>query len=910
MEKYTQLVIMLPCHSLEDFPLHHEGEDAQGLLANWSAMFHPALVHSAGAMPAWARVDDPPEELAGRLLLIPSVSTSEVPAGFPARAKDEGAVVIREQSDRREIIEQALAGIDSAGNQGVSELVPDFLALGYCFLQVQLLTRQMRYASNLDEVYFGNQLVAAAGAWHDADQTKARELLQSCFDVLGEERDHFYPVDAMLMDLTLVADTTIGQSLRDELNRAAPVNVMLSGETLAAMAEKEPQSLDAVKAAIAGSRLSLVGGDFQEGPASLFDHETMLAELRRGLSAYEEHLGTRPTIYGRRRFGLAPWMPQVLKKMGFTAAIHATFDGGSFPNGSQTKTMWEGHDGSEINALARPPQDATRPDTFLHFCMNMRESLDSDTPATVHFAQRPGQACEWFDDLRRAASWGPALGKFVSLDEYFKEADHGGLTDRFEADSYRPPYLKQAVIREEANAISDIVRHYREAGERRACDALVTLASLLSGDAMKATSAEPAAPESAARLAGALPGKESSQPSYLITNPNSFVRRICAAADQMSSLPTVEKPVYAVGESHGQKHVVIDVPPMGFAWATPGDGGAAKGQKPLVDEGVLRNEFFEVRFDETTGAMKSMHDYKNRNNRMSQQIAFRSGAKRAGDERDDRYSVMAADGIEVTAADAAVGEITTRGRLLDREGTELAGYVQRFRATRGSRVLQIEVDLDPKQQPRADAWNSYYACRFAWGDESANLYRTVGGVREATHARRFEAPLYIDLDVPKQRTAILTGGLAYPRRVGMRMLDTLLAVRGEGATTFRLGIGLDLTHPMQEALSFLTPAAEVFQEGRGPQGPASGWLFHLDSKNVIATHWQPLVTEGNVTGFSVRLLEVYGRAAAVTLSAFRDVKEAKKVDLLGEPISDCKVSGDKIELEMSPKEFAALEIRL
>ena len=48
--KYEELIILLPCHSLEDFPLYHEGEEAQGLLANWVALWHPALVAAAGAM--------------------------------------------------------------------------------------------------------------------------------------------------------------------------------------------------------------------------------------------------------------------------------------------------------------------------------------------------------------------------------------------------------------------------------------------------------------------------------------------------------------------------------------------------------------------------------------------------------------------------------------------------------------------------------------------------------------------------------------------------------------------------------------------------------------------------------------------------------------------------------------------
>ena len=69
--RYRELVILLPCHSLEDFPLHHTGDDADGLLACWSALWHPALLASAGALPRWFRADSPPADL------------NEAPARYP-----------------------------------------------------------------------------------------------------------------------------------------------------------------------------------------------------------------------------------------------------------------------------------------------------------------------------------------------------------------------------------------------------------------------------------------------------------------------------------------------------------------------------------------------------------------------------------------------------------------------------------------------------------------------------------------------------------------------------------------------------------------------------------------------------------------------------------------------------------
>jgi alpha-mannosidase len=78
--KYRELAVLLPCHSLEDFPLYHTGEDADSLLACWTALWHPALVATTGAGPKWHRVDLPPEDLDNSLILVPTVSVSHLGA--------------------------------------------------------------------------------------------------------------------------------------------------------------------------------------------------------------------------------------------------------------------------------------------------------------------------------------------------------------------------------------------------------------------------------------------------------------------------------------------------------------------------------------------------------------------------------------------------------------------------------------------------------------------------------------------------------------------------------------------------------------------------------------------------------------------------------------------------------------
>ncbi len=227
---FSELIVLLPCHSLEDFPLYHEGDEAEGLLAAWSALWHPALVASARKIPTWQRADTPPAEVAGRLIVVPAVSYDRLPAGFAARAKAEGATLIAKVTQRSEIVAAALAALaappapdspaaDAAPPEGNAvpavdgDLSADFLALGYARLQVELLTRQMRYASNLDEPALERFAVAAADAAVAGNADEARAQLQSAFNLLGEARKYFYPVDSYLIDLTLTAPTTLGPAL-------------------------------------------------------------------------------------------------------------------------------------------------------------------------------------------------------------------------------------------------------------------------------------------------------------------------------------------------------------------------------------------------------------------------------------------------------------------------------------------------------------------------------------------------------------------------------------------------------------------------------------------------------------------------------------------------------------------------
>jgi hypothetical protein len=268
---------------------------------------------------------------------------------------------------------------------------------------------------------------------------------------------------------------------------------------------------------------------------------------------------------------------------------------------------------------------------------------------------------------------------------------------------------------------------------------------------------------------------------------------------------------------------------------------------------------------------------------------------------------MVAGSIEITAAGAAYNEVTSSGELVDPEGKRIAAFVQRVSLGRGSRVAAIDIELDVDLPPRADPWNSYYASRFAWGDESAELRRSVGLTSQITDARNLEAQYFVEIHAAKARATILTCGWPYHRRVGSRMLDTLLIVRGESRRRFRLGIGAGLAHPAEHAIALIDPPAIVACSA--PPQAASGWLFHLDAKNVVATHWEAVDEGGRVAGFRTRLWETEGRAGRVHWRVYRPPGSARRVGFNGQKLADLPIEGDTIAVDFSPFEWLEIEGR-
>ena len=87
---YDDLTVLIPGHSLEDFPTELGDKPAEGLLNAFAVIFHPVLLATADSLPKWHRADEPPDVRPNRLVVIPPQCDNLVASAWIERAR--GAV--------------------------------------------------------------------------------------------------------------------------------------------------------------------------------------------------------------------------------------------------------------------------------------------------------------------------------------------------------------------------------------------------------------------------------------------------------------------------------------------------------------------------------------------------------------------------------------------------------------------------------------------------------------------------------------------------------------------------------------------------------------------------------------------------------------------------------------------------
>lgn len=935
MPSFTNLVIALPCDSLEDFHPDYRGASAENLLECWTGLWHPALIKqtnssleiqsTAETTGYWQNAD-----VQAPLIVVPNISAAGLDSatmmGWTANCD---ALVIEDLTDRRQIVEQAATTSQELLDWKSSvpdEIAEDFYALGYAYLQTMLMSLQLRYSTNLDQVDFDQKVVEAAEAAVAGNKKETSDKLFACFDVLLEEKNCYYPVEPQLCELVLTHPNTLGQSLTKQLETSdTPISVLISGQDARTLAEKNTPALETIKQRITDQKLSIVGGLNVELDDNLVCGETVANQLAAGRASLEHVFGQPPNVFARRSFGLNPTTPNLLKNFGYSGAIHAIFSNGTIPSMGSGAMRWTSDSDEHVLAISELPMDAADSGTFLNLGAELGEMIDSAHSATALLTHWPNKTCQSLDDLKRIAKFVPLFGSFVTADLVFDEAYDPGYGQAFTADEYESPHLNNAIKTRQKNPISRYTDYWRrfhhfETARRIALLAIVEhdidlatfapfqlRAAQLQSDIELATVADDPLSCSASideriqtlladakQLLQATPSgqQQSSNPSqvFRLLNCHSAKQRIEVKPPSGLTLPPGSKkaqpPVcFAVnhsasGSDSSSSCWILDLP--GFSKMEIDFGKVeSKNQfqkdPPLSTDLLLQNEFFKIQIDETSGGIRSIQQHSSKTNLAGQQLAIRLPKSHASKSL---YADMIADSIQTIENQTLTAAIKSTGRLTA-GGQDLARFEQTVRIVRGLRRIEVDVKLEPLE-PLTASREHYICSRLAWKSEGARLMANVLDSCEQVANQWFHATQFVtikELDSPP--VSMLTGGLPFHRRANRRMFDSVLMLANESQTNFSFAITIDQPYPAAAASSRLGPTVRLPVEQNNEMESKqfrSDWLFHFNRKNILATSVKPIFNEaGKFHGVSLRLKETEARAAELTISTFKALQSAQVV---------------------------------
>jgi alpha-mannosidase len=760
-------------------------------------------------------------------------------------------------------------------------------------------------------------------AWLDHLRVAAQKLLAA--------REVLYPVAIHWLDLCVLSEGDFDKPLPAAIELGVPTNLVASASVLEKLSRHAPEKFAIVKALVERETVEVCGGDFLERDDALLPYDSQLWNLREGLTSTKRLTGQDVRVYARRRFGFHPRTVQLLASHGVTKLLFILFDDvAGIPSFHTPTIAFTAPDGKQIDAFVRPPKPGGKIETYFNLGNTWFKTTREDHSATVCIAHDAGSELPWHRDLVALSRLAPVLGTWTTFSQYLSQVSPGEYPVTPVADDFHHDALSERTAAKASDPVSGFVRHWRT---RRRIDSCWTYAALhraLCGESDSLHVADHL--ESIERVfetqptLGVEPGglteietqvtqalaerlqsrSADNQPGVMLLNPCGFPRRYVLELEGATAPISIEGVVKACQFEKGVNRVVVEAPALGFAWI-PRSGPPGTPPMPhrlrMADAKSLtiRNEFFEAEVDSQTGGLKGIRDLKTLINRIGQKLVFNPGSR------------PVARKVEVTSSGPALGEIIAEGVLLGEQDQELATFTQRFRAWLGRPLLEMRIELTPKQPPAGYPWHAYFAARFAWRDERAHLFRGLGGCSFLTTHPRPQSPEFLDLRMGRAATAIFPNGLPFHQKQDGRMVDVILVPEGETATTFDLGIALDRDQPMLTAWGLASPLAVVPTTKGPPHVGASGWLFHLDLPSLILTRLLPGTRE-RIAGperrdaIVAQLLECSGFPAHAELRCVRNPKRAVALTGQGDFSMDCYVREDAVTIDVAAHDWAQVQI--
>ena len=955
------MILLLPSYNIEDFSVDRIDSEANQILSVWTALYHPALIEKANRLPGWESASNPTEN-EHELTVVPPCCEHLPPAGW-LDEREKKCFVIRHESEREAVVKRVLKELQLEDHGFEDWFVNAFLAMGTHYILSELLTRQLRYMSMLDEYQLKEKALKAIKAYREDNMDEAKLMLQQVFEQLQQSREYFYPMTAYLIDLVLTAPTTLGKKLYETLGENKQVNLVMPLSSLERVTQDHGELLTRMREEVLASRLELAGDPLEGVPLTHLVMSDLVEQLMRGTEKYWGTVGTRPVAYMRKQADFISALPSLLLRAGYKGVLLYTTDGWQTTDKRHSLLRWGSPDGRKIGAVTRYPCDANASDTFLQLPKTLGRMLEGDYAPTVTLAHYPKHARRWLNDLFVGQQYAPVFGHFHSLSSFFKATKYTGQTNPLDEAVYaKSRQLVEAVEAKRPNPVSAWV-DYHQVMQR--CGQITTLAMLVASVAGKKSDV-PAKVFAEARgflesfdavkrqhdmqLYGIVDAKQSlvdlsafaveadnitariscylgatltAQPAdtiieentasvssvlpddwgYLLLNPSPHSRNMLIDISELPALPTVRKetesqqssPVLMARNDGVRKEALVEVPPFGYAWVGCDPAVEAKGETsqdeqsdqrsepsrktiaakmlglfagkketgppPMVykleGEGYcLRNEFFELRVDETTGAVASLFYHNKRGNRLAQQLAFRFPDEvrrqdtRSAKDGNTGYSIMAADTFEITANGPLCASLKTTGRLMHFDGSVVATFEQTITVTRGKKIVRFDIAITSEtlrgallpSPPGDSPWDSYYSARFAWGNAGFEPHIGISSGRHVCLTKYVEAPYFFDLRDEMQSLTVFGNGLPYHRRTSDTRLDTILIAANEQRRSFRIDVGVDVACPMAVAQELMTPHETLVIRSPKPKIPTA-WLFSCDAKNIVMLKCEPLFDE-------------------------------------------------------------------
>jgi alpha-mannosidase len=893
----SRLIAIWPCHSIEDFPTHYRGEDATGLLVSWTVLWHPLLIDAAGQPPSWRRHDGAEEDWASCLVTLPPPAIRKMP--------DERLAAIREHAISIEGCEsrgQALKEISAKTDLQVTDqgrLPADaFFALGYAWLQIQLMTRQLRYSSCLDEGQWSECVVAAARHSVRGETDAAHQAIDRAYDLLLEEKNRYYPSVANLMDLTLSVPETDAKLIA-QLDMEDAQNWLLSGSDAERIFDSNSELASAARQRIEELKLEIVGGSYRESNTTPWHLRTVIRDVKKGLETTERLIGAVLKVYGRRAPGLHPNLPEIATRLGIQGAFHLAFSGETIPGSSSPIFSWQGPGSARLPAIGAAMLDASQPESFLKLGVMIGEQIDSYHHAYVVFAHWPGQYCEFYEDFRAANRRGDLLGRFHLAREVFEQYYDSGYGDKFDFDDYRDSLLNELVRSGDDRPVSRFIDYWRDLSRLVRARRRVAIAELMRGrklgcderlEAMETriedqlldnTSNESLDSELDALLQTANQSiaeslgleisekNDGGEQNFLCINVDASTQRHALVAKAQSS----DTPIYT------------DVPPYSAHWGTmPRE---VKGSRPsgtkMIEENTIRNEFFTVSFHRETGAVQKVQRFVPRaQNILSQQLAMRM----PGDA--DEYATMKGESASFDVDSETVATCRASG-WLEHDGRQVASYRQQVSIERGATEIEFRVWLEPMIPLTDRPWQHYLASRLAWQNEGASRFRMVHGSRHRLLNERFIATEQLRIEDADEGFTLFPHGVPFHRQSTLRILDTLLIVGEQRARDFRFRIKIDVPQPPPESGVDTSDACMIWNDARSVS-PGTIRLLKVAPDHLELVDMQTLENDaGAVHGVRVILQERLGQSGRFEIVTPRDLSSAHQIDLKGEFLQDIHI---------------------